>query len=70
MTLATVNAVSARWGTRIQTLLSVAKLLALVVIIVIGVVMLAKGMCDVIATRPEQSGWLNCIFVPHPSHRF
>lgn len=40
-----VNCSSVRWGTRIQDIFTVGKLLALVLIIVVGMVQIAKGVC-------------------------
>ena len=44
-TFAVVNIVSTRWGTRVQSVFSVAKVMALAVIIIVGVIQMALGQC-------------------------
>lgn len=43
ITLATINGLSAKWATRVHTLFTVAKVLALAIIVVAGVIQLAEG---------------------------
>ena len=48
VTFAIVNIISTKWGTRVQSIFSAAKVGALVVIILLGIVHLSKGTEEIL----------------------
>ena len=46
VTLTFVNCASVKWAARVQDIFTIAKVLALVIIIIIGVVQICRGMYE------------------------
>ena len=65
VTLATINAISAKWGIRIHTFFTVSKLLALSIIIIVGLVNLAQGK-----STSRQWGYMGISYIPEAAAGF